>query len=223
MVDDPSNAPESDRGQTETDARAVVLDVWARGRKLSAVGPGDLELHWDHAARMAAGIDPVPSRALDLGSGAGIPGLALAALWPACHFTLLEASARRVRLLHLAVMELGWVDRVEVAHGRAELLARRESHRQSYDLVTARLFGGPAATAECGVGFLRPNGRLVVAEPPSDPTGEDDGGRWPPEGLSRLGLTARGRRGGAQHLELVGALPEWVPRRDGVPAHRPLF
>ena len=201
----------------------TLLDVWRQGQVLGAVGPGAVDRHLDHA-RGLAGQLPVPTTAVDLGAGAGIPGLALAGLWPRSRWLLVDASARRVRLLHDAVAALGWGDRVEAVHGRAEDVARDPRWRGRADLVTARSFGPPATTAECGAGFLAPDGMLVVTEPPADASGTP---RWPRDGLARLGLvpipSPDDDRIRVQRLGLAGPLPDSIPRRAGVPARRPAF
>ena len=105
---------------------------------------------------------------------------------------------------------------------RAEDAARDDRQRGRYPLVVARAFGPPAVTAECGVGFLSPGGRLAVSEPPG---GDPD--RWPREGLARLGLQGpevlAGSGASVAVLRLADpAEPRW-PRRAGVPARRPLW
>jgi 16S rRNA (guanine527-N7)-methyltransferase len=109
-----------------------------------------------------------------------------------------------------------------VVVGRAEDIARQPAYRQAFGVVTARSFGPPAVTAECGAPFLVEGGLLVVAEPPAeDPT------RWPASGLARLGLAVGDRihadGGTVQVLRAVAGVDERYPRRVGVPAKRPLF
>lgn len=181
------------------------------------VGPGDPSVHLDHAARMAAVLD-VPMRAVDLGSGAGIPGLALAGLWPESRWVLVDAAQRRVRLMEDTVDALGWADRIAVVHGRAEDVGRDPRFRAAADLVTSRSFGPPAVVAECGAPFLAVGGVLAVTEPPAS-----DGARWPGDGLRRLGLADAGLRDGVQLLRAIETVPEQFPRRAGLPARRPLF
>ena len=157
-----------------------------------------------------------PLVALDLGSGGGLPGLVLAAHWPASRWTLLDASERRTVFLEQAAMELDLQRRVTVVRARAEEAARQPSLRGRFDLVVARSFGPPAVTAECGAGFLQVNGLLVVSEPP-----DDRAARWPATELQGLGLQDRGRQGSMRVLQQVELAPDVVPRRVGVPAKRP--
>ena len=196
--------------------RDELVRAWRRAQDRSVVGPGDPSTHLRLAEELAAKLD-VPERALDLGSGAGIPGLALAGLWPESQWVLVDAAHRRVLLMEETVDSLGWGHRVSVRHGRAEDLARTEL-RESFDLVTARSFGPPAATAECAVGFLRVGGTLAVTEPPGS-----DGSRWPPEGVAMLGLQRLPLRDGLQLLRRTGPLDDRFPRRAGMPSRRPLF
>lgn len=204
-----------------SDWEAVVLDIWRAGQRLSAVGPGPVDVHLEHGKRLAAQLSP-PRLAIDIGSGAGIPGLVLAGVWPESRWLLLDAAARRVRLLEEAVGRLGWIGRVEVRHGRAEAVAREPEWRGAADLVTARSFGPPAATAECGAGFLAVDGLLVVTEPP-----DDTPGRWSSSALSQIGLApvapAETDVVRIQRLLRVGDVPDSVPRRPGIPQKRPLF
>jgi 16S rRNA (guanine527-N7)-methyltransferase len=162
-----------------------------------------------------------PDVALDLGSGGGVPGLVLAEQWPAARIVLCDASERRCRALREAVGELGLAGRVEVVEARGEHLGRDEAYRARFPAVVARAFGPPAVTAEIGGALVAPGGVLVVSEPPVS----DRAARWPAEGLAALGLALEeGRRAEAATfavLRRVGAVPEGVPRRDGIPAKRP--
>lgn len=135
-------------------------------------------------------------------------------------WVLLDGSAKRTSFLSAAVEALGLSPRVEVASGRAEELGRGPL-RGTIDLVVARSFAAPAATAECAAGFLRVGGQLLVAEPPG---GAPE--RWASEALDLLGL-AIGRSSSQptalQILDQVRPCPDRYPRRVGVPSKRPLF
>jgi 16S rRNA (guanine527-N7)-methyltransferase len=184
------------------------------------VGPGAVEPHIERALDLFRSLTWRPARALDLGSGGGLPGLPLAVAGPDTAWVLLEGGQTRAEFLRGAIARLNLEDRVEVVAERAETAARGP-RRGSFDLVVARSFASPAATAECGAPFLCIGGQLIVAEPPG---GQPD--RWSPEGVSRLGLRI-GERIPAptayQTLVQVAPCPERFPRRVGVPAKRPLF
>jgi 16S rRNA (guanine527-N7)-methyltransferase len=176
-----------------------------------------------HSAGYAAVAGPEPGVVVDLGSGGGVPGLVLAVeLWPAARMTLLDASQRRCTYLELCVADLDLGDRVDVLWARAEEAGRDEALRAGADVVVARSFGPPAATAECAAPLLRVGGILVVSEPP-----DGSGDRWDASGLAKLGLVREVTEvvEGATFTRLrqVEACPQTYPRRPGVPTRRPLF
>ena len=113
---------------------------------------------------------------------------------------------------------------------RAEACGRREDLRGAFGGVLARSFGRPAVVAECAAPLLEVGGFLVVSEPPRPAEVahalEPGGTRWPAEELEALGLVPLGVvHEGFDYMTLrqVTACPDRFPRRDGVPAKRPLF
>jgi 16S rRNA (guanine527-N7)-methyltransferase len=99
------------------------------------IGPREADRLWDrHILNSVAMSDLVPdgSSLVDVGSGAGLPGIPLAIRRPDLRVTLLEPLLRRATFLSEAVTELGLDDRVRVVRARAE------DHDEQYDVVTAR-------------------------------------------------------------------------------------
>jgi 16S rRNA (guanine527-N7)-methyltransferase len=173
-----------------------------------------------HSHGFVSALETVRGTVGDLGSGGGVPGLPLALARPDLELVLIDAGHRRVVFLEEAVAALGLGDRVRVVEGRAEEVGRGPL-RGTLDAVVARSFGPPAPTAECAAPLLRVGGRLVVSEPP-----EGGAARWPTPGIELLGLRATSAVPGPprlQVLEQVAPCPAEYPRRDGVPAKRPLF
>ena len=202
-----------------------VEAVLVKSRDLGFLGPGDVGPQITHAAAFAAAAEVslphTPQRVVDMGSGGGLPGLVLAALWPESAIVLLDGSTRRCEFLEMAVDELNAADHVTVRCGRAEDLAQDPSMRGTADLVVARSFGAPAVLAECSAGILEVGGHLLVSEPP-----DEDLGRWPSAGLAQLGFgPAQLVTAGARFalIPLNSACPDRFPRRVGVPSKRPLF
>jgi 16S rRNA (guanine527-N7)-methyltransferase len=206
--------------------RAQLLEILRRAQLEGFLGPADISAHLEHALGFAdaaeSQLPEPPARFADLGTGGGVPGLALALRWPDSRGALIESAARRSQALREWVAELELEDRVEVLEGRAEAWARAAGIREAFDLVTARSFARPAVTAEIGAGLVRVGGYLVVSEPP-----ESAQDRWPAASVEELGLSpavavvARG----AHYVCLHKALPAGpsVPRAVGKPGKRPLW
>jgi 16S rRNA (guanine527-N7)-methyltransferase len=199
-----------------TVARGALLEQLTRARGLGFLGPAPIEQHLDHAQGFLTALAGISGRVIDLGSGGGLPGLVLASDRPDLDLVLVDSRAKRCRFLEGAVAALEL--RAKVVEGRAELVARGPL-RATASAVVARSFGPPATTAECGAPFLRPDGLLVVSEPP------DAHDRWPVAGLALLGLELGARQGTPQVQIMVqrALCPDRYPRRVGVPAKQPLF
>ncbi len=130
------------------------------GVERGVVGPAEAERVWDrHLLNCAviARLIPSKSSVVDLGSGAGLPGIVLAMLLPAAKVTLLEALARRVAFLEECVAELGLAN-VEVVRGRAEDLA---GHLAA-DVVCSRAVAPLEKLAGLSLGLVRPGGRILA-------------------------------------------------------------
>lgn len=214
---------------TAADADGPLRSVLAQSLQLGFIGDPDLDGHIEHALGFAAASGVVPGRALDLGSGGGLPGLVLARHWSESTWVLLDGSPKRTAFLAEAVEELELDDRVRVVTGRAEEVGHDETQRGMFDLVVSRSFGPPAVVAECAAPFLAVGGTLVVSEP----RGTD---RWDHvDELAILGLEAaplasmpppgsdRDDVGAFRVLHQRELCPSRYPRRVGIPAKRPLF
>ena len=189
---------------------------------LGLLGPGPVEAHLEHSRAWAEALGDPPAAFLDLGSGAGVPGLPLLLEWPSARATLLDSRVRSATWIKEAVARLGWEDRVNVLEERAEAAGRDRELRESAPLVLARGFGPPAVTAECASALVEVGGVLSVSEPPGgDPT------RWPAEQLAALGLQLIETRVVGQAsfvmLKKLQTSDDRWPRRVGKPGHRPLW
>ncbi len=193
----------------------------SEARDLGFLGPGPVEEHVRHSLAFARLVDPSPTKAVDLGSGGGLPGLVLALYWPSSSWVLVDGNRRRSEFLVSAVSALGVSDRVEVRCQRAEESGRDPALRAAADLVTARSFGPPAVTAECAAPLLvvggswsSPNPR--VATRIGGPTSLSVSSVW-------MGDGAITEPAAFQRLRQRELCPDRFPRRVGIPAKRPLF
>jgi 16S rRNA (guanine527-N7)-methyltransferase len=122
------------------------------------IGPREVDRLWErHVLNSAVVAELIPTDAsvIDVGSGAGLPGVPLALARPDLAMTLLEPMARRVAWLSEVVAELG-VD-ITVARGRAEERAVAPA-----DVVTARAVAPLAKLAAWCLPLVRPGGRLLA-------------------------------------------------------------
>jgi 16S rRNA (guanine527-N7)-methyltransferase len=122
-------------GSTVGQISQYVDILQTAGMERGLIGPREVDRLWDrHILNSVAVASLIAQTAtvVDVGSGAGLPGIPLAVLRPDLRVTLLEPLLRRVSFLHEVVEALGLEDRVTVVRGRAE------EHQGSYEAVLAR-------------------------------------------------------------------------------------
>jgi len=168
---------------------------------------------------------PPFGRALDLGSGNGLPGIPLAILRPHSRFSLLDSRPSRLRFLRRTVWEMGLTN-VELLEGRAEELARGEQ-RESFEAVLARAVAPLPVLLELGLPFVHPGGALYALKGPR----AREEWQKAEEAASLLGgeleevweytlPSSRERR--VLVIRKKTATPPLYPRRPGVPTRHPL-
>ncbi|MCR4761897.1 MAG: 16S rRNA (guanine(527)-N(7))-methyltransferase RsmG [Lachnospiraceae bacterium] len=112
-----------------------------------------------------AGDVPHEGRVIDVGSGAGLPGLPLAIMLPDVHFTLLDSMEKRTRFLQSVVDALSLS--VTVVHARAEEAAAEPLHREQYDLAIARGVARLNVLCEYLLPFVRKGGSMIALKGPA--------------------------------------------------------
>ena len=110
------------------------------------------------------------ARLIDVGAGAGFPGVPLKLLLPGLRLTLVEATGKKADFLRWLVAELGLKD-VDVRSQRAEELAHQPGYREAFDVATARALGSLATVLELTLPFCTVGG-LVVAQRAGDVAAE---------------------------------------------------
>lgn len=94
---------------------------------------------------------------LDLGTGAGFPGIPLKIAFPNLKIVLLDSLNKRVLFLRDVIDALG-LQQIEAVHGRAEELARKKEYRECFDLCTSRAVANLASLSEYCIPFLKVGG-----------------------------------------------------------------
>lgn len=100
-------------------------------------------------------------RAIDIGTGAGVPGLPAAIVHAHWHVTLLDATRKKTAFIETAISQLA-LDNAIALTGRAEVLARLPDSKNAYDLAFLRAVGSPSLCAEYALPFLKPNGLAIL-------------------------------------------------------------
>lgn len=173
------------------------------------------------------GMIPETGRLIDVGTGAGFPGLPLAIARPSLQVTLLEAQGKRCQFLQAVCKDLG-LENVTVINDRAENLGRAEGHRESYDRAVARAVAALPVLAEYLLPFVQEGGMALCWKGPAVAEEMEDGAAAAQKlggrllGLERMEGSA-GESGHviAQILKSEKTLPVY-PRKNGMPAKRPL-
>jgi len=167
------------------------------------------------------------ARCIDIGAGAGFPGLPLKIVLPRLRLTLLESVGKKVRFLAHIVEAMG-LQETDIVQGRAEELGRNPDYREVFDVALARAVAQMSVLVEYALPLVRVGGIFVAQK------GDDIGVEVESAGaaIELLGGRLQEIRpvwlpGGetARHLVVVqklGPTIERYPRRPGIPAKRPL-
>jgi len=164
-------------------------------------------------------------RIADLGAGAGLPGLVLAAGLPDASVDLIESASRKCRFIERAIEAMGLPNAAALPE-RAEHLSRGTG-REAYDAVTARAVGRLSTLAELASPLLRDGAALLAWKGRRDREQEAELARAAPRlAMEPVEIRAvspyRGSRD--RHIHLLrknGPTPNELPRRDGLAAKRP--
>ena len=139
-----------------------LLVEWNKKMNLTAITDSHdvLVKHFADSVISNSVIDyPSYESLIDIGTGAGFPGVPLKILYPHLQVTLVDALNKRIQFLNLVIEALGLED-IEAIHGRAEDLARTEM-RDGYDLCVSRAVSQLNVLCEYCMPFIRPGGCFV--------------------------------------------------------------
>ena len=171
--------------------------------------------------------DSQTARVIDVGTGAGFPGLPLKILFPEMNLTLVESVAKKTSFLSHIVKELN-LEGVEVITSRAEKVGQDPDHRDKYDWAAARAVGRMPVLAEYLLPLVRVGGfALAQTGEGAEREAEDAdkaigvlGGRL--EDVIPVEIPGIDEQRYLVVIEKVVPTPEKYPRREGIPSKRPL-
>lgn len=163
-----SIAPEvSDRFSRYLD----LLGLWNRSQNLTGLqGPAEIVRGLFEDSLLFLPLLPDrPLRVVDLGAGAGIPGIPLRIVDEGIDLTLVESRRKRVSFLRAVRRELGFERGMVIEEGRAEVLAREITARDGvFDVALARAIGDLRKVVPMALSYLKPKGLFIMSAPPPD-------------------------------------------------------
>lgn len=164
---------------------------------------------------------------IDVGTGAGFPGLPIAIMNPEVKVTLLDSLNKRINFLNLVVRELG-LKNVTTIHSRAEDGARRPELREKFDVATSRAVANMAVLSEFCMPYVKKEGYFVALKGPSiDEELENGrnaikilGGEL--KGIIEISIEETDLKHNIVEVKKVKNCPKTYPRKAGTVNKKPL-
>lgn len=116
--------------------------------------------HFIDSIALKSYIDISKGKVIDIGTGAGFPGIPLAILYTDTNFTLMDSLNKRIQFLNKVVEECK-LDNVETVHSRAEDLGHNASYREKYDYCVSRAVANMSVLLEYCIPFLKKGGKFI--------------------------------------------------------------
>ena len=181
----------------------------------------------DCISPLAHGFPEGVKSLVDVGSGAGFPGIPLSIMLPEAHVVMVDALDKRVKFLRSVIDALGL--NAEAVHARAEDAARRPELRERFDMAVARAVAPLNVLCEYLLPFVRVGGWMLALKGPSLDDELAEAGR----AIGVLGgravrvesaeIPGRDWSHRLAYLEKIAPTPEKYPRKAGVPEKKPLI
>lgn len=207
----------------------LLLDWNARMNLTGIIEPADIALKHYLDSLTVWKVLPQAGRRrlLDVGTGAGFPGLPLAIALPLLRVTLLDSTAKKLRFIEEAGRALG-LDNIRIVHARAEDAGRDDAHRGTYDFVTARAVNRMPTLMECTLPMTKRGGMVIAMKGAA----AHEETRAASKAIATLGGELAGidevRLPGLENprflvmVRKIGKTPRRYPRQAGTPSRDPI-
>jgi len=164
---------------------------------------------------------------IDIGTGAGFPGIPLKIVFPDLQMTLLDSLNKRVKFLNAVIENLG-LNNIETLHGRAEDFARRKEYRETYDMCVSRAVANLSTLSEYCIPYIRVGG-IFISYKSGEIEQEADKSKKSVKILGgdiikveKFNLTDTEIGRSFVKIEKNKETPKEYPRKAGIPAKDPL-
>lgn len=165
---------------------------------------------------------------IDIGAGAGFPSLPIKIMYPHLQITIVDSLNKRIQFLQHLVQELQ-LNQVTCLHGRAEELGVMSSHRDRYDVVTARAVARLNVLSEYCLPFAKVGGVFIVLKGSDAPNELDEakkaikvlGGKT--EKMEGFQLPSEQAERNIIIINKLTPTPKQYPRKAGMPAKKPMI
>lgn len=210
--------------------RRLVLDWNQSVNMTSIIDPDEFEIKHFVDSLLASTYPGYLSgnRIIDVGTGAGFPGIPLALCFPEKQFTLLDSLNKRIKILDEIIIYLG-LHNVTAVHGRAEDLAMRKDHREQYDVCLSRAVANLPVLSEYCLPFVRVGGYFGAYKGTNTEEEVKDGQRaiqvLGGQITDQLSIPIEGVSLDHQiiWIEKNRATPAKYPRKAGTPSKEPIL
>ena len=164
---------------------------------------------------------------IDVGTGAGFPGLPIAIMNPNVEVTLLDSLNKRINYLNIVVRELG-LKNVTTIHSRAEDGARKQELREKFDVATSRAVANMAVLSEFCMPYVRKGGYFVALKGPSIDEELKNAGNaiktlgGELKGIIEVSIEETDLKHNIVEVEKIKPCPKTYPRKAGTITKKPL-
>lgn len=153
----------SDRQMLQFQKYYEILNEWNNFMNLTAITEYSdvLKKHFLDSLSIVKAVDIKDGEMLlDVGTGAGFPGIPLKIVFPNLRIVLLDSLGKRIRFLNHVIEELG-LEQIEAIHGRAEDFAKNGAYREQFHYVVSRAVANLSSLSEYCIPYAEVNGRFI--------------------------------------------------------------